>query len=235
MKAHFSFIFFFVLALNACTKDGGGEEPKPTPEPVVNDPGQAILIAPADNATCEEVSASGQVVFSWNSASYATTYDLKITNLNTQGESKQANISDTSKAVSLTEGTPYEWMVISKNSSANTTSSDAWRFYLAGDGIVNYAPFPASPISPVPGSTVTRSSGKISLSWEGSDVDNSVLQYTVYLDTVDGLQDVIVSENQSGSNLDVNVQAETIYYWRVKTSDGQNSSLSSVFSFKTNG
>ena len=39
--------------------------------------------------------------------------------------------------------------------------------------------------------------------------------------------------NLTAKTADVSLDAETLYYWRVKTSDGTNSSFSMVYSFRT--
>ena len=39
--------------------------------------------------------------------------------------------------------------------------------------------------------------------------------------------------NLSSETVDVDLEAATTYYWRVKTSDGTNASYSIVYSFKT--
>jgi hypothetical protein len=47
--------------------------------------------------------------------------------------------------------------VTSKNKGTQTTASDTYKFYLAGDGEENVAPFSAEAIAPQPGSSVTAS------------------------------------------------------------------------------
>ena len=60
------------------------------------------------------------------------------------------------------------------------------------------------------------------------------MKYTLYVDKTDGKQspasDLI---NISAKTADVALDAATLYYWRVKTSDGTNSSFSTVYSFRT--
>ena len=60
------------------------------------------------------------------------------------------------------------------------------------------------------------------------------LSYTVYVDTTDGKQTPASAlTNLSAQTADVELEAATTYYWRVKTSDGTNASYSIVYSFKT--
>ena len=218
----------------SCSKDTpGGGGGGTTPTPTAKTPGKAVLTSPANNKTCEEVNTSGQVTFSWNASTDTDKYDLKITNLNTQGVTNQNNITTTSKAVTLTKGIPYSWSITSKNEGTKTTTSDTWQFYLAGDGVVNYAPFPATAVSPSPGASVARTSGKVTIEWSGSDADDDTLTYTLEMDTTDGIQGTVIAEDITASSVEVSVEADTVYYWRVISSDGQNTSTSIVYTFRT--
>ena len=58
--------------------------------------------------------------------------------------------------------------------------------------------------------------------------------YTLYVDKTDGKQTPPSTQTGlSAKTLDVALDADTVYYWRVKTTDGTNSSYSIVYSFKT--
>ena len=240
------FSFLFTLILLSCGggggDDGGGNTggggggggPAPTP------PGKATLVAPANNKTCETgtsvSSTQSTVTFSWNASANTNTYDVRITNLNTSVATNKNGVSTTSTTATLNKGVPYSWRVTSKNTTSTTTTpSDLWKFYLAGDGVVNYAPFPAELKTPASGSTISLTDGKATFSWEGTDPDsNDTLTYTLYVDTVDGKQTPSTSlSNLSDESVDVELDAATTYYWRVKTSDGTNASYSIVYSFKT--
>ncbi|NVJ72333.1 MAG: hypothetical protein HWD80_03460, partial [Flavobacteriaceae bacterium] len=220
------------IVLLSCSKDSPTPTPTPTPPPTIEAPGKATLSTPENNKACEELNSAGQVSFSWNASTETDSYDLKITNLNNQQQINQNNITTNSKAVTLTKGIPYSWNITSKNKGDKTTTSDTWQFYLAGDGEVNFAPFPALPISPAPGSQVTPTDGAITLAWSGSDADGDALSYTIEMDTTDGLQGTVVAENTTETSVSVTVTADTIYYWRIITSDGFNSATSIVYSFR---
>lgn len=218
------------LVLHSCSKDPAEETP-PTPANKV--PGEASLIAPENNKACETVNEAGQILLSWGVATDTDSYDLKITNLNTQGVTNHNNITSTSKAVSLAKGVPYSWSITSKNEGDQTTSSATWKFYLAGDATANYAPFPATAVSPLPGATASPAQAKVTIAWSGSDADNDGLTYTLEADTTDGLQGTKVMENSAATSFDLTVQNNTVYYWRVISSDGEHSSTSIVYSFRT--
>lgn len=56
----------------------------------------------------------------------------------------------------------------------------------------------------------------------------------MFLDKTDGKQDPSDDHKDlDTSELTVAVDADTVYYWRVKTTDGTNVSYSIVYSFRT--
>lgn len=215
--------------------NGGGDPPPPSP------PGNVTLTAPADGKVCETgtstSSTKSNVDFSWQASTNTSTYDLQVTNLNTTAVVNKTGLTTISTTVELDKGQPYIWKVTSKNTSSTQTGvSSSWKFYLAGEGIKNYAPFPADLKSPSSGSTISRSSdGKVTFTWEGSDPDqDDELKYTLYVDKTDGKQSPSTElTNISSKTADVSLDGSSTYYWRVKTSDGSNSSFSIIYSFKT--
>ncbi|MEY2670960.1 MAG: hypothetical protein RLZZ577_1276 [Bacteroidota bacterium] len=228
---------FTIVFLVSC--GGSDPGPAPVPVPVIKTPGKSVLIGPANARTCEEgtniTATQSTVAFSWNSTSDTESYELRITNLNTSEVVTQTGITTTSATATLTRGIPYSWSITSKNKGATTTVSDIWKFYIAGVGVTNYAPFPAAAVSPLPGTTVTPTNGKVTLTWDTSDVDGGTLTHTLYLDTVDGKQTPLAANsNLTVKTKEVSVAANTVYYWRVATSDGTNTATSIVYSFKTN-
>ena len=246
---YFLYILSFVLIISCSAEDDSGtstpppttQQPKPEPAPSVPAPGKSSLSAPENNEVCyegEAVDASNSAVsFSWDASSDTDSYDLQITNQETNQTQTESGITSTSKAVTLATDVSYSWKVVSKaNDTSDTTDSDTWQFYLAGDGQENYAPFPATIISPTSGAAVDASNGLVTLSWEGNDPDEGdSLTYTIYFDEVDGLQDPqSVNTNITETSLEVEVESGTTYYWRVKTSDGTSSSFTLVYSFIVN-
>ena len=246
---YFLYILSFVLIISCSAEDDSGtstpppttQQPKPEPAPSVPAPGKSSLSAPENNEVCyegEAVDASNSAVsFSWDASSDTDSYDLQITNQETNQTQTESGITSTSKAVTLATDVSYSWKVVSKaNDTNDTTSSDTWQFYLAGDGQENYAPFPATIISPTSGAAVDASNGLVTLSWEGNDPDEGdSLTYTIYFDEIDGLQDPqTANTNITDTSLEVEVESGTTYYWRVKTSDGTSSSFTLIYSFVVN-
>ena len=244
---YFLYALSFVLIVSCSAEDDDSgtttpavtQQAAPAPTPQVPTPGKSSLSAPENNEVCyegEEVDDSNsEVTFSWDASSDTDSYDLVITNQETSQSQTESGITSTSKAVTLATDVSYSWKVVSKaNDTSDTTESDTWQFYLAGDGQENYAPFPATILSPTSGTALDANNGSITLSWEGNDPDElDSLTYTIYFDQVDGLQDPI-EEDSTETELEVSVESGTTYYWRVKTSDGKSSSFTLVYSFVVN-
>jgi|TARA_B110000238_G_C16111725_1_gene433003 hypothetical protein len=224
----YSLIFSLTLIIGCTAED-------------LNIPGKVTLISPADNQTCETGTSTSdtktEMSFSWSTSNYTEKYDLKITNLNSNKVVWKSKNDSTTTTVVLDKGQPYSWSVNSRNSNvSDIVSSDTWKFFLGGLGVVNYAPYPATLKKPANSSTVSRDANdKITFTWEGNDPDaGDALQYTLYVDKIDGKQ-TPKSENTnlSAKQLDVVLDAASTYYWRVKTSDGKNNSYSLIRTFKT--
>lgn len=223
----------FIVLIISCSSDGGSD---PEPAPILH-PGNVTLISPTNNNLCEsgtDVTAnSSNVTFSWTTAENTLNYEVLILNLDTNQEYTTSNISTISFDKTLTKGHPYSWKVTSKNNeSTQQGNSPTWKFYLSSNGITNYTPFPAELIYPENDQTFENNTTTILLDWIGSDIDNENLTYTIYLDNVDGLQDPIDELlDISNSEAEVALESNNSYYWRVKSSDGENSSYSQIFVF----
>ena len=248
-QSYIGILLLSILLFSCSAEDDSGsstqptttQQPSPTPAPQVPTPGKSSLSAPDNNEVCFEGEAvdtsNSAVTFKWDASSDTDSYDLQITNQETSVTQTESGITLTSKEVTLATDISYGWKVISKSKDTSETStSEIWQFYLAGDGQENYAPFPATIVNPSSGASVDASDGKIILSWGGNDPDESdTLTYTIYFDDTDGLQDP--SEDNTGvseTSLEVSVESGKTYYWRVKTSDEKSSSFTLVYSFFVN-
>lgn len=216
------------LAISCGDSDSGGGS---------GTPGETALIAPVNNSECvtgTSLSATqSKVTLEWNPATNATGYFVYVKNLQTQGALQQFNAGNAvTLDVTLQKGVPYSWYVSARNEDGNSTNSATWKFYNAGEGVSNYAPFPAEVL--FPGMSATISGPTVTLQWDTSDIDNDIQNYKVYLGTNPNpttLLATVSSQELTG----VGVVSGATYYWKVVTTDTQgNASTSPVFQFKTN-
>ncbi|MDF4203985.1 hypothetical protein PXD56_13510 [Maribacter sp. SA7] len=228
---------FSSLLLASCGGSSDNETPVEPVAPLVIDPGAATLVFPEDNTECNEGiinvndETKSTVTFEWSASENTDSYEVKVKNLET-GSITTATSTTNQKEVSINRGTPYEWYVISKaNGTSSTATSETWSFYNQGQGIENYAPFPAIAISPQRGSTISSTNLTITLEWSTSDVDDDIVSYEVLFDTTETPITSLGSTTES--NIDVTVGAGTTYYWKVITTDSfDNTSTSELFEFR---
>jgi hypothetical protein len=224
MKQKLSLLLIILLV--ACGKDS----PKP--------PEAAVLSFPQQNSECTTGislnSTSSQVEFRWLAAKYADTYQLKITNVLTNSSVTNAPTQALSVRVPLLKGVPYQWTITTQNNDTQEIAvSEAWYFYNAGTE-TTFPPFPAEINKPLSGASVVRDlNNEVTLSWTGADVDNDIAIYEVYLDTVTNPQVLLASTSLSITEIPASVAEDTIYYWRVVTTDREgNTSDSGTYSFR---
>lgn len=229
---------YLVSLLFSCSKSSD----QPAPAPVDLKPPTAVsLLKPENSSICltgdVQSSFSSDVIFSWQPSADAETYDVEVKNLINNTTTIQNNIKGDKATINLFRGVPYSWQVVSKSSRTKLTStSPSWNFYLSGNGITQYAPFPAKIVYPASGATVSANLGKVNLQWSGSDPDSQNLTYEVYLDTLQSKVDKreITAIKTANSTISASVLSGKIYYWSVKTSDGQSSTPTISYSFRVN-
>ncbi len=227
---YLSLILIFPLLLACGGSDDGPSDPEPTPAPSAT-----TLVFPENNSECTEGTllsdSESEVIFRWNIAQNTDSYTVNLRNLNTD-DGRQINANTNELAIRLNRGTPYSWSVVSKaNGTSETAESATWRFYNAGPGIENYSPFPADDPSPKSGATVN--SGSLTLGWAGSDLDNDIVSYEVYLDVTNPPGTLVGTVSQT--SFETTITADTVYYWRVITIDSENNrSNSQIFQFRSN-
>lgn len=200
--------------------------------------GVANLISPSKNELCTSgtnVSSNQSIVFfKWNSADKADKYELHLKNLIT-AQTDLYSVKKNELSITLNRSTPYSWYVVSiSDKVSDKTTSDVWRFYNSGLGVVSYAPFPAEILSPGMAQMISSSSGKVTLDWNGSDVDADISSYDVYFGKSPS-PSVFKSNVKESVLNDVDVEHNTTYYWKIITRDQQgNLSDSGVYQFNVN-
>lgn len=220
-------LFFLV----ACSSSDSPAPPEPPVE--VTPPSAATLVFPEENSECTEganlTSTESTILFNWNDAENADSYQIFVKNLETQSTTNYtSNISE--KSITILRGTSYSWYVVSKNTSSTTANSSIWKFYNAGEAVSSHAPFPADIISPVYDKTFDISTTNVTLEWSGDDIDDDIKEYTVLFGTSTVPQ---TEQNTITTNtLSVRVESGNSYYWRIITKDKENnSSESPIFKF----
>ncbi|RRN78150.1 hypothetical protein EIM50_16005 [Pseudoxanthomonas sp. SGD-10] len=230
MKSLFYITLLAVIVSSACkkSKDEGNIDPQK------NEPQKAVLVSPVKDEACLDGTSvsdnQSKVNFSWRSAQNSDSYELVVKNLlNNQVVREQ--VSGLNKELTLAKNTPYSWYIVSKaNGSDKVAESEVWRFYNAGLGISQYAPFPAQIISPAIGQVLPSNQNKITLQWSGKDVDNDITGYDVYIGTTPQLE--LTKSNVTNSSFEVSVQPNTVYRWKVITKDSKgNTSDSGIYQF----
>ena len=204
-------------------------------------PGSFYLEYPENEQACLDGSIlndlQSRVNLRWSSSKNSSKYQISIKNLN-DNSNLMFESNSNSQEVILKHGEPYAWKVTAEvpESSSSLTSKE-WRFYLAGLGEVNYAPFPPELISPRPSAKVNlNSNDQVLLNWSCTDPDSDIKGYKVYLDSTDG-SNLIASFDETKNQvlIAVGATAETNYFWKVIAYDNQgNTASSGVYSFSTN-
>ncbi|WP_297797860.1 hypothetical protein [uncultured Eudoraea sp.] len=218
-------IVFISLLFTACKKDS----PKP--------PEAALLIFPQQNSLCTTgvtiTPSTSRVEFAWQTANNTENYELRVTNLNS-GITQTANTQFTTAELTIDKGTPYSWSVITSNTKVpETSSSTVWQFFNAGSQIT-HTPFPAQIVGPLSGTSVVRDiNQEITLEWLGADVDDDIVGYEIFVDTVSPPLVLAASPAATVSSIKINTNSDTVYFWKVITRDNEgNSSDSGIYSFR---
>ncbi|GAA4230278.1 hypothetical protein GCM10022291_00020 [Postechiella marina] len=198
-------------------------------------PEAATLVTPLKNEECNQGNilskTESTVAFQWNKSSNTNNYTIIIKNLNTD-TIQEKTTSSNSASFTLLRGVPYSWHVISKsNKTTKVATSETWNLFNAGEAEENYAPFPASIISPKMGSIT---SNPVNLEWLGSDLDNDIATYDIYLGTTNPPTELQKENTNTNTENNISLTNDTVYYWIIVTKDeAGNTSKSPVFEFRT--
>jgi hypothetical protein len=199
-------------------------------------PGVSSLSLPENDKACEGGEVNGDVAavsFSWEAAENTDLYDIVLTNNSSGTSTTYSDIEGTETSLELERAQAYTWKVVAKN-CANSSSSDEWQFYLAGEAEQNASPFAATAVSPSPGATVSPTDGKVTVQWEATDPDEDALTYTLIVSTSETFEEgdaTTTFADLSEASQQVEV-SEGIYYWKVVAADESISVTSDVFSFR---
>ena len=226
MKRRFQKKASIVIAVLLCTCS----------KPSIPEPDSALLTTPENSNTCVPLSTTatqGVINFGWEEAQNTDSYEVFVRNSITQTEQKKS-ADLTSTTFTLDRGAPYSWWVVSSSdASAVDTKSKVWSFYLEGIQQETFLPFSAQLNNPQDEQEVMLSSGEINLQWTGSDLDNDIAYYQVYIGT-GAAQMSLVQDNQITSSYSALLDVGQTYFWQIITIDQRgNKSQSAIKSFTT--
>lgn len=200
-------------------------------------PGEVNLVFPQNNSICvtgiPQPADRSEVTFTWEAVRNADQYEIQVTLLGSA--TSQRRITQTlSTDLVLEKGAPYSWQVRAINqSSGEESSSSLWQFYNAGSS-VSYPPFPARLLQPEAGTSLfPNADGEILLKWELADPENDQEAAEVFFGTASDALVSIATMEPDTETLLVSVNSGTVYFWQIRTQDGQgNTSLSNINSFR---
>ncbi len=231
-----NFLYLSIISILFISCGGGGGEDDPVTPGVPNvAPTVPILVSPADNKLCVDNTVS----FKWDKATDtnndAITYQIQISKDNTFTQiDKNFEGADNNTSLVLDKNTAYYWRIkATDNKGLASAYSIVYKFYTAGDALVNHLPFAPSLLHPILNSTLSTVTA--SLKWEATDVDaTDVLTYDVYFGTTNPPNKKI-SENKATNALDVTLEPAKEYFWRVIVKDNKGGeTVGQVWKFKTN-
>jgi hypothetical protein len=243
MKLSQVYILFFSLFLFlSCSSDNSTTTPDeeislpPNEEETDLAPLAADLIFPRDNTECVEGEVESneysKITFEWNTSKNTDKYKLSIRNLlnniTTHHETETNTIT-----LSILRGTPFEWYITSiANGNSNNAYSKRWQFYNAGVGEAINAPYPANLVYPLNKSVKHYGSDYLILRWEGSDLDNDILEYEIYFDSSENPTTLVAKLSDTEYYFwSQDYVLGTTYYWKIKTIDSKgNTSISQTYS-----
>ena len=202
------------------------------------DPESVSLISPKNLESCANAvrinDTDRQVRFEWTEALNVDQYELIVENSIT----KEKFISNTpllNSSLVISAGAPYSWFVRSKSDFTSITkNSEIWQFYLERIPTENHIPFPALLLFPLNNTSVSlNNENQILFRWRGADLDNDIESYDFYI----GVQEEnlnLEKQDISTSQVSIELDSNSTYFWQIKTTDkSNNSSYSEIFSFET--
>ena len=217
-----------VLFILSCGKDE-------TIEPVVKNlaPDTPTLLNPSNNLLC----ISSKLDFEWAASTdnegdaINYFYEVATDNMFTT-VSKSGTLRETIKNLQLEKETAYYWRVQAIDSKGNKSDfSDTWNLYTENIPQENHLPFMPELIAPTMNTTIN--SNKVNLEWNCADIDNDDLVYNVYLGKTE--TPILISSNLTTTSLEVNIDSESTYYWKVEAIDSHNGkTIGQVWSFTNN-
>lgn len=221
-------IYYTIISFLFISCSGGGDDTNETT------PVAPTLVAPANNELC----LNNSVDFEWDLAAEAnktTSYQIQIAKDNQFSQIvKNINTVSDFQTIELEKNTAYYWRIkATDNQSSLSEYSTTFKFYTAGEAVINHLPFSPELVLPTSNSILNTTTTK--LSWTATDVDaTDVLVYDIYFGTVNPPTQK-VGENLNTPTFDVNLNTGKEYYWKVVVKDNKGGETTGqIWKFKTN-
>ncbi|SEB96662.1 hypothetical protein SAMN05192540_2009 [Maribacter dokdonensis] len=228
------------LSIMACSKNDGNDKTPLSPDPDTKtdsdtppdsdtiDTGVPNLIFPEKDQLCLDAN----ITFNWSDATNSVSYQIQIsTNRAFTGIVEDQIVDNSSLSLVMAVGQDYYWRVLSIDAdNVKSAYSPDQAFYVKGEATSNYIPFNPSLTYPEQDSEVAHAN--VNLQWEGSDLDNDLLRYDIYLGTVQNPE--LFMSDLTTNTLEVSLEPNQTYHWQVHVSDGTSKSIGEIWSFRTN-
>lgn len=198
-------------------------------EPIEEELGAFELNYPKNNTLCTEGKSISKdkvtIPLKWEVSKNAAFYKVKVINTST-GEKIEKVVNTTSTELNLLKGIKFSWSITAILNDKELSSS-TWSFYSEGASVSNHIPFPANI------SLKDNKDGTINIKWEGSDLDNDIANYKVYLGSSENTA-VLLIETKDTIIKNHNINYNKKYFLKIVTIDEKGNSSSSIKEFKFN-
>jgi len=228
-----NFIYLSIIGLLAISCGGGDDDSKTEIKNTA--PTVPVLTLPIDNKLCVDNTVS----FQWNESTDKNnediTYKIQIAKDNQFAQIiETAEGTSNSQEIELEKNTAYYWRIkATDNEGLSSDYSTVYKFYTAGDAVVNHLPF--LPELTAPEINAVLSTTTATLKWNAADADaDDILSYEVYFGTANPPNEKI-SENNTTNTEDVILEPAKEYFWKVVVKDNKGGeTVGQIWRFKTN-
>lgn len=228
-----NFIYLSIIGLLSISCGGGSDDPETPAENIA--PTVPVLTSPVDNKLCLDNTVSFQWNRSTDQNNDAITYQIQIAKDNAFTQiTKTFDGADNTASIALDKNTAFYWRIKATDGKGLASAySSVFKFYTAGEAVVNHLPFAPELVAPVLNSALIP--GLISLKWTASDVDTTdALTYDIYF----GLTNpptLKIGADKTANTFDIDVESGKEYFWKVVVKDNKGGeTVGQVWKFKTN-
>ncbi len=229
---HIYIILLSVFILFSCSDEEFESIEIDYPFNIELNPSVPGLIHPTNNLICTNFNLEFEWVKSVSDLKNSITYTIEIASDNRFNNILfWANTSQTNTTFNLEKGTTYFWRVKAIDEKGyESTYSRIYTFFTEPEAGVNTIPHSPIAVAPIIGTTITGTNA--TLDWNATDSDGNPLLFDIYFGESNPPQ--LLAENLNVMTLDVQIEANKTYYWRVVAKDNnQGVAIGRVWNFRT--